>query len=119
MNNRPDGSELLAVARRTLLDELLPLLPPAKNYEALMIARAMAIAARELEQQGADPSNDEIQQFYRLAGLDLSPGATEQDLAGQIRKKTISESNQGALHQLLLSLTRTRLAITNPKYLNK
>lgn len=119
MNNRPNGSELLAVARRTLLDELLPLLPPAKNYEALMIARAMAIAVRELEQQGGDPSDDEIQQFYRLAGLDVIRGATEQDLAEQIRKKTISKSNHGALHQLLLSLTRTKLAITNPKYLNK
>ena len=43
MKNRPYGNELLEVARRTLLDELLPLLPAEKTYEALMVANAMAM----------------------------------------------------------------------------
>lgn len=119
MNNRPDGNELLAVARRTLLDELMPLLPSARAYDALMVAKAMAIAARELESQGHDTSGDQIQQFYALAGLDITLPATEYGLAGLIREKTISESRHGALHQLLLSLTQAKLQITNPKYLDK
>ena len=47
MNDRPDATELLAIARRTLLDELLPRLPEELRYTALMIANAMAIASRE------------------------------------------------------------------------
>jgi hypothetical protein len=49
MDDRPDGAELLAVARATLLEDLLPELPPAWRYQALMIANAMAMARRELE----------------------------------------------------------------------
>jgi hypothetical protein len=119
MKNRPFGNELLTVARRTLLDELLPLLPPEKAYEALMVAKAMAIAARELEQLGRETHDEQIEQFYRLADLGVIAEATEQGLADQIRKKAIGLSHHGALHQLLLSLTRAKLAITNPKYLNK
>ena len=48
MQNRPDGVELLDIARRTLLDSLLPALPKDKHYDALMIANAMAMASREL-----------------------------------------------------------------------
>ena len=118
MNNRPDGNELLAVARRTLLDELLSLLPPEKTYEALMIAKAMAIAARELERQGGDVSGQQIQRFYQVAGLGAIP-ATERVLADQIRQQAIGRPYHGALHQLLLSLTEVKLAITNPKYLNQ
>jgi hypothetical protein len=49
MDDRPDGAELLAVARTTLLEDLLPELPQARRYHALMIANAMAMARRELE----------------------------------------------------------------------
>src|SRR5215475_11569411 len=43
----PVDDALLAEARRVLLEELLPLLPAEKHYEARMAANAMAIAARE------------------------------------------------------------------------
>lgn len=119
MNNRPDGNELLAVARRTLLEQLMPLLPPAQRYEALMIAKAMAIAGRELEQQGQDTSGEQIRQFYLLAGQGAAVPATESGLADLIRKKAVDQAHHGALHQLLLSLTQAKLAITNPKYLEK
>ncbi len=39
---------LLAEARRVMLEDLLPLLPEDRHYEARMTANAMAIAAREL-----------------------------------------------------------------------
>jgi hypothetical protein len=47
MPDRPDGPALLEEARRTLLETLLPLLPPERRYDGLMVANAMAIAARE------------------------------------------------------------------------
>ncbi len=39
--------ELLEIARQTLLEQVLPVLPGELRYPALMIANAMAIAARE------------------------------------------------------------------------
>ena len=42
--DRPDGNLLLDVARRVLLEELLPLLPEDRRLDGLMIANAMGIA---------------------------------------------------------------------------
>lgn len=50
MPDRPDGPALLEEARRTLLETLLPLLPSDRRYDGLMVANAMAIAAREAGQ---------------------------------------------------------------------
>ncbi|PLC51615.1 acyl-CoA dehydrogenase [Pollutimonas subterranea] len=119
MTSRPNGSELLAVARRTLLDQLLPLLPAAKSYDALMVANAMAMAARELDSQGRDESEAQILQFYRRIGLEGTQDATERGLAELIRKRAIDPSQHGLLHPLLLALTRDKLAITNPKQLDR
>ena len=47
MHDLPDGPALLALARELLLDELLPLLPPERQREALLVANCMAIAERE------------------------------------------------------------------------
>jgi aminoglycoside phosphotransferase (APT) family kinase protein len=48
VSGEPGGEMLLAEARRVMLEELLPLLPADRHYEARMTANAMAIAAREL-----------------------------------------------------------------------
>src|SRR3546814_14117978 len=82
MNNRPHGNELLTVARRVLLDDLLPLLPADKTYDVLMIAHAMAIAARELQHHGAHDgqSSQAIAQFSRQASLPQPDADTEQGL---------------------------------------
>ncbi|MFQ3623919.1 MAG: hypothetical protein SNJ73_10265, partial [Acetobacteraceae bacterium] len=55
---RPGPSELLSVARSTLLEEVLPALPEPQRLAARMVANAMAIAARAAS---VDPA--------RLAGL--------------------------------------------------
>jgi uncharacterized protein DUF6285 len=53
MTDKPDAAPLLEEARRTLLETLLPLLPPERRYDGLMVANAMAIAAREAGNGGA------------------------------------------------------------------
>ena len=45
----PDGVRLLTLARRELLDNLLPLLEGDVRYRARLIANAMKIAACELQ----------------------------------------------------------------------
>lgn len=121
MNDRPQGDELLGTARRVLLDQLLPLLPPDKVYDTLMIANAMAIASRELTSAGPDSGlvHDKVAQFYQDAGLSR-PGKDVdliRDLTVRIRAESIPGASTKALHTLLSDLTRQRLAISNPKYL--
>jgi len=48
MRDLPNAEALLLQARKTLLEQLLPALPEARRYEALMVASAMAMAAREI-----------------------------------------------------------------------
>jgi hypothetical protein len=47
MRDRPDAAALLDFARAALLRDLAPLLPAERQHEVALIARAMAIAARE------------------------------------------------------------------------
>jgi len=119
MRNRPTGEELLATARRTLLDDLLPLLPADKSYEALMIANAMAIASRELTRCNDDDAlaDQHIAQFYRVAGVDKDTDISEYALARLIRNRAIDAQHASRLFELLLALTRDKLALSNPKYL--
>lgn len=65
---QPDAHELLDIARSTLLEQLLPALPGELRYPALMIANAMAIAARE----------------SRLGGSGRGPGA---DTSGRLGRR--------------------------------
>lgn len=114
--NRPAGDELLGIARRVLLDALLPLLPEAKTYDVLMIANAMAIAARELAagQAAGKQPDDGVADFLRTAGLQGAGG--EAGLAILIRERAIHTSDNASLHTLLFALTQSKLALSNPKY---
>ena len=95
--DRPQCAELLAVARRTLLDELVPALPEDKRYQALMVANALAIAGRALEQ----PDRED-------------PAALEV-LAAAIRAGR--HDGDAVVHARLLAWAMARTAITNPKAL--
>lgn len=50
MRDRPHGADLLAVARRALLNDVAPALTGSPRYVALMVANAIGIASRELEE---------------------------------------------------------------------
>lgn len=49
MREQPQGRNLLSIARSTLLEKVVPLLPQDQRYNALMVANAMAIALRQWE----------------------------------------------------------------------
>lgn len=117
MNIRPDATELLAIARQTLLDELLPQLPGSLRYQALMVANAMAIAGRECrEGEATDAAEAQL-----LAALPHAGGAsldeTRQALCKSIRQGRFDEpgSDQEQLLATLSAITRARLSISNPK----
>jgi Domain of unknown function (DUF6285) len=103
MADRPDARELLAVARTTLIDTVLPAVPEAVRYEVRMIASAMAMAEREIRfSPPVDPlsSND--------ASLDVRIRGGEFDAPG---------AGRDALERSLREWVTARLEIANPKAL--
>lgn len=50
MHDRPHGADLLEVARWSLLEEVAPTLKGRQRYIALMVANALVVAAREINE---------------------------------------------------------------------
>jgi len=128
MTDSPDGAALLEEARRTLLETLLPLLPPERRYDGLMVANAMAIAAREAGQgdvllrEGVQllaalfPASTATSENRRAQLLEL-----EARLAREIRAglcDTPAPHRDGVRDYLRRSAT-ARVRLSNPKALSE
>lgn len=120
MKNPPETSDLLSVARSVLKDELLEDIPAAKKYQALMVANAMAISARELEQGRIDQySPDFLKNMRDLVDAKVTDEAVVPALIQHIRSNRIEVGSRQHidLHSELLNETRRKLKISNPRYL--
>lgn len=126
MNIRPNGHELLAIAREAFSTEVLPALPENRRYTGLMIANAMAIARREIE-AGEAPLRAEYERLVTLLGEPagtpgagmLAPSVADYNrrLAERIRAGRFDHEGRAALLAHLRRTTEARLAISNPKAL--
>jgi hypothetical protein len=126
MRNSPDAASLLRVARETLLNELLELLPEEQRYAMRMAANALAIAAREAETAEADLVK-ELRLLSELYGEDAvqASGAslheriakTNKRFARNIRDGVFDGACAQGVQALLMDQVRARLRISNPKYL--
>ena len=100
MRTEPHGAELLQLARKTLLEEIVPTVPEAHRYALRMVANAIGIAARELDAGAGDAAS------FRAA---------DAALADDIR------SGRAACDGELLAKLRAdvarRLAMSNPRIL--
>ena len=116
--DQPAGEALLEAARRLLLDELLALLPAERRYDGLMIANAMAIAARELRDAGAgaEAAAQRLSAFY-----EDGTSATETLARRLVADIRAGRFDDGPARERLVRLLRAelsdRLAISNPKAL--
>lgn len=101
--NLPTGADLLAIARETLLKEVLPAAGADTRYTLLMIANAMAIAAREAE--AADPPAFECD---------------DRALARRIRdgEYDAADAKQAEMLAYLRQSVNARLRVSNPKALS-
>ncbi len=117
MRDRPTGAELLELAREVLLAKLVPLLPEEQRADAALVARSMAIAARELSYGEAsfDPCRALLEVLYgagdgetllRRLAADIRAGAY--DRPGASRE---------AVRRLLWAVTRQKLRESNPECL--
>ena len=127
MRDQPRGEDLLASAEALLRDELLPALPAEKRHAGLMIARALGIAARQL-QNGEAPERQELANLARL----LAPtnetsktAALRQQLQranrqfGQLIRSGAADAGESRTQVVrhLLHIARQRVAESNPRYL--
>lgn len=129
MQDKPTAAELLGVARDTLLDEVLPLVPEERKLDVLIIANVMAIAAREAE-FGEAPLRHELTRLATLYGEPPPPCETRADVAaaaGRLSRRLAADLRRGAfegdaarLGQVkahLLETTLQKLRENNPRYL--
>ena len=124
MNDIPDAADLIGTARDALLRELLPALPAQHRYTALMIANAMAIAARELE-LGPDARQGEAARLHALLAEGGVSTPTANDLhslrravAAAIRGGRFdAQTRAQALTEALAATAQAWVAISNPKAL--
>ena len=126
MNDQPDAAELLAIARATLLEKLLPQLPEELRYDALMIANAMAIASRE-HTAGDAPAQAELASLRELldahdpapssAALHTALSEYNRRLASAIRSGRFDDKDRAALLDHLEKTAVDKLAVANPKAL--
>ena len=126
MTDLPDAAELLDIARRTLLDQLLPQLPEELRYSALMIANAMAIASREhaAAEPAAQAELARLRDLFAERGKPLSGAALEAALAGYnrrlatgIRNGRFDDKERAAVLDHLEKTAADKLAVANPRAL--
>jgi hypothetical protein len=125
MNDRPNATELLDIARTTLISAVLPRLPEDQRYNALMIANAMAISARE-HAQGPEVPLAELARLRALfnenddSGVGALPAALERynrRLVADIRTGQFDAEKRTALVEHLQKTVDAKVAVTNPKIL--
>ncbi len=114
MRERPDGAELLAIAREVLRKELMPLLPKEKAYQALMIANAMSIAERQL-QNGSVAEQEEQQRLEGLLGQSADLATLNRLFATGIREGRFDHDANA--RRILLDATTQRVRESAPKAL--
>lgn len=119
MINQPETRDLLTEARQVLLDSVAPELAGEHKYQALMIANAMGMAIREIEQreQGQPEEIDQaVRAFLAQRSLDSKAAEAEGELARAIYERRLDGTDPD-LRSVLRTLTEARLWINNPGYL--
>lgn len=117
MRDRPDGAALLGFARDALLRDLAPLLPAERRHEAVLIARAMAIAERE-----AAAGDAPLRACQAALGELLGEGDLDtllRRLAAAIRAGDYDAPSpqRAEVKRLLWAITLQKLRESNPDYL--
>jgi len=127
MRTNPDARGLMDIALQTFRSEILPHVPPAQRYTALMVANALAMAERELS--GLDEAGHTmLSALAPLYGEDADGSLTGDDLRKrveglqhrlciEIASGDFDHEGQDVLMDCLEEIVRARLTISNPKAL--
>ena len=128
MRTSPDARDLLAISLKTFREELLPHIPPAQRYTALMIASALGIVEREMA--GLDAAGHTmLGALALLYGEDADDSLSGEELRERVHSLQhrlcieiaagdFDHDGQGTLMECLEEIVEARLSIDNPKALN-
>ena len=111
------NTDLLSIARSVLRDDVLAVVPDHKKYEALMVANAMAIAAREAVHGNiSEPSRAFLKSLSEVSGQSNEP---VEHTIKKLRLGAFDSDNSKTrmLHQALLEEVERKVKISNPQYL--
>jgi hypothetical protein len=113
----PSAADLVALARDVLDGTLAPLLPPERRADAALVARAMAIAERELREGGAPIAAAEAELAALYGAGD--PERLLRRLADDIRAGAYDAAGarRAAVLRLLRAITAAKLRASNPAFL--
>lgn len=106
MRESPQGQNLLAIARSTLLDKVVPLLPQDQRYNALMVANAIAIAMRQWE-AGDAWQQEELARLQALLGDSIECVKIPADAPGQTERDTVLPATLRAANHALAQRIRS------------
>lgn len=128
MFEAPGRKALIETALAAFQEDILPALDGDRKYLGLMIASALATAARELDTD-ANPGSIQriLDEFAKLYGEDnvaragcdpeVKLDTLSQDLARELREGLYDTSLTGPVHTLLTVLAEEKLKLSNPKFL--
>jgi hypothetical protein len=123
----PDAASLLTSAREALLADVLPSLDASSRYSALMIANAMAIAAREFT-LAPNAHRREVERLRPLAAETVPPSDPDDADVRELRRIVAAAIRAGrfddaphaqSLVTSLVQIVEDRLAISNPRALRE
>ena len=112
MRDKPFGAALLDVAQQALAQEIAPTLKGQQRYVALMVANAMGIVAREIEQESAAAKAWERALARAEREGDGSLEACASQLVAAIREGR--HDADAALHGALLETAQVASGIWKP-----
>ncbi len=131
MRDRPDLTQLLDAAREALLQEVLAAVPARLRHEVLMIASALAIAARTAA-AGDAPLQNELAALHALYALGAAPSLCGAELEAQLlglNRRLASDIRNGrydaqgderdAVRRLLEGCVKDKLRESKPKFLSQ
>jgi hypothetical protein len=117
INDEPDARGLVAVALQTFREFILPAVPAERRFEALMIANALSFAEREL---AAKPEPTLAEAVGGLIGESGDLETVTPRICAAIDAGAFDEpERQADLRAVLWELTRGRLAVSNPRLLDR
>ena len=111
MRDKPFGAALLDVARQTLLQEIAPGLEGGRRYAALMVANAIGIVGREIEQQSL------AERAWRDALSRVAEDGADLDVSAARLVRAIRDGEHdadAALHGALLETAKVAAGIWKP-----
>lgn len=122
MLEKPDALNLLYTARSTLIEDVLGSVPEANRLATLMVAKATAIAIREIEDSLEGRIATELDRLRELYEGEDHAGAAlsitlPQRILSDLRDGKLGAPQRDHLRTCLLEMTRARLRISNPKLL--